>query len=250
MAGQAQEGGKSPGAGRSFQTTHWSQVLRAAEGDSAESREALAELCQAYWYPLYAFVRRRGYNAADASDLTQSYFTLLVEKEYLRQVRPTAGRFRYFLLASLKNFLSNERDRERALKRGGGIRLFSLDAAQAEHRYREEPTDPLTPEAIFERRWALTVVERTMERLRQEFRNRGRQEHFELIEHHLTGQKPKTSYREIAAQLGVSEDAVKAEVSRARRRYGQLLRFVIGETVAGVEEIDKEIRYLLQLMGE
>jgi len=233
-----------------FQTTHWSQVLRAIEGDSAESQEALAELCQAYWYPLYAFVRRRGYSAADASDLTQSYFTLLVEKEYLRQFRPTAAKFRSFLLASFKNFIANEWDRERALKRGGGATILSLDAAQAENRYFKEPSDPVTPEEIFERRWALTVLERVMGRLRREFTGRGKQEHFEQIEHHLTGQKPKTTYSQIAARLGVSEEAIKAEVTRARRRFGQLLRLEIGETVASEEEVDQEIRYLLQFVGQ
>jgi RNA polymerase sigma factor (sigma-70 family) len=250
MVGEARQGGNPPQRGQGFQTTRWSQVLRAAGGDSAESREALAQLCQDYWYPLYAYVRKRGHSAPDASDLTQSYFSLLIEKGYLRQVRPEAGRFRAFLLASLRNFLANEWDKATALKRGGGVRILSLDSAQAEERYLKEPSDLLTPEEVYERRWALTVVERTMDRLATEFAERGRKEHFDLIEPQLTGRRPKTPYREVAAQLGVSEEAVKAEVSRARRRYGQLLRTEIGETVSTEEEIDAEIRYLLHLVRE
>lgn len=234
---------------REFKTTRWSIVLRAAEGDSTHSQEALASLCQTYWLPLYSFVRRRGYPAEDARDLTQAYFTKLLEKEYLRQVEPSAGHFRSFLLTSLKNFLANEWDRSQTQKRGGKIPHLSLDVDEAERRFRHEPVDEWTPESAYERRWAMTVVEATMSRLEKEFKDRDQSDRYEHFRHHLTGRRPKKPYKQIAEELGVTENAIKVGVLRLRKRYGQLLREEIAQTVASPDDVDGELRYLLELLS-
>lgn len=230
-----------------FETTKWSVVLAARTGTSPESRAALSSLCQAYWFPLYAYVRSQGYGAEPASDLTQGYFLRLLEKNYLKDVRPAAGRFRSFLLASLKHFLSNERDRERALKRGGGRAAVSVDVETAEKLYRDEPMEEMTAETIFERRWALTVLDRTESRLQAEFDSTGKQRQFELLRGYLTGEAVQLPYREIAAELGMREGAVKVAVHRLRRRFGELLRREIADTVADEEQVDAELRHLLSV---
>ena len=235
--------------GWQFATTSWSQVLAAREGTSTESRQALEALCKAYWYPLYAFVRLQGYDPDAARDLTQAYFAQLLEKDYLKDVQPSAGRFRAFLKVSIKHFLSKERVKAHALKRGGRARVISLDADDAEGHYRFEPVDRLTPEEIFERRWALTVIERVLGKLRQEFSQTGKEEEFDKLKAFLTGEEPRTSYREVAAELGTSEGAVKASVHRLRGRFGKLLREEIAETVANPDEVDDEVRHLLQVIA-
>jgi RNA polymerase sigma-70 factor (ECF subfamily) len=228
-----------------FATTSWAKVLTARESPSTEARQALEALCQSYWYPLYVFVRRHGYDADAARDLTQAYFAELLEKGYLHDYDPARGRFRVFLKASVKHFLSKEREKIQAWKRGGRAEVLSLDTVDGEGRYSHEPADRLTPEEIFERRWALTILERTLDRLRREQADAGRTREFAALEGSLTGQDASRPYREIAAQLGTSEAAVKTMVHRLRRRFGEMLREQIAETVAAPEEVDDEVRHLL-----
>lgn len=228
-----------------FSTTQWSQVLTARDSCDTEADEALATLCETYWYPLYAYVRRQGHEAEDARDLTQAYFALLLEKDYLKGVEPSKGSFRAFLLTSLRHFLSHEWEKARALKRGGDTRTISLDIEAAEARFSFEPADPMTPEQVFERRWTLMVLERVLGRLRQWAVDSGNGDQFEHLERFLTGQQPRIPYRQVAAELGMTEGAVKAAVRRLRQRFGRLLREEIAETVADPEEIDDEVRHLL-----
>jgi RNA polymerase sigma factor (sigma-70 family) len=237
--------------GRHFETTRWSQVIAAGDSATPDSREALARLCEVYWYPLYAYVRRWGHDADEAQDLTQAFFSRLLEKHYLRDADPTRGRFRSFLLASLKHFLSNERDRENAVKRGGRATVLPLEFENAEGRYSREPPDNETPEIVYERRWALTLLTRTLGRLRAEFDRAGKAALFSRLEGHLTGDQDTGPYVEIAAEFGMSEGAVKVAVHRLRRRFGVLLREEIVETVATPSDVDDEIRHLFRaLKGE
>lgn len=225
-----------------FATTQWSLVLAARDGTEGEARKALESLCEAYWYPLYAYVRRRGHDAEEARDLTQAFFADLLGRNFLGAVDRSKGRFRSFLLASLENFLSHARDEERALKRGGGVRPLPLETETAEARYRLEPAERLTPEVVFERRWGLTVMERAMERLQAE--SSDEPERFERLKPCLTG-SDHAPYREIAEALGMSETAVKAAVHRLRQRYGRLLRELVAKTVADPAEVDDELRHML-----
>jgi RNA polymerase sigma-70 factor (ECF subfamily) len=232
-----------------FATTNWSLILRAASDDDEEARLALALLCEAYWYPVYAYVRRRGSSAADAEDLTQGYFARFLEKGVVREVRPELGRFRAFLLASVRNFLANERDRERALKRGGAHRLVSLDAEIAEARLSTEPRDPVTPEVLFERAWAQTVVGRVHDRLEQEAVRRGTAARLARLRPFLAGgAEPEGSFAAIAADWGTGESAVRVALHRLRRRFGEVLREEIGRTVDSPDEVDAEARYLLDVL--
>ena len=227
-----------------FATTSWSQVMAARDGSTSESRQALEALCQAYWYPVYAFVRHQGHDAEESRDLTQGYFTRLIEKGYLEDYDPTLGRFRVFLKTSVKNFLSKEGEKSRAVKRGGRVEFVTLDA-DVEGRYRQEPADRLTPEQIYERRWALTVLERVIGKLRQELSAKDRGEEFEQLKGFLTGEEPRLQYGKVAAGLKMSEGAVRTAVHRLRRRFGGLLRQEISETVARPEEVADEVRHLL-----
>lgn len=229
-----------------FQTTNWSLVLAARDEPSAAGREALGALCEIYWYPLYACVRASGHDAETSRDLTQEFFTLLLENDLLESVDPEAGRFRSFLFASLKHFLSHQRDKARALKRGGGMRFVPFDGMAAEDRFASEPVDRLNPEEVFERRWALTVLDRAMEALRAEFVARGERERFERLRQYLTGQEPHASYREVASDLAMSEEAVRAAIVRLRRQLGRALRDQIADTVATPDQVDDEVRYLLR----
>src|SRR5512145_1235061 len=221
-----------------FQTTNWSLVLAARDEPSSAGRAALESLCERYWYPLYACVRASGNDSEAARDLTQEFFARMLERDFLREVRPEAGRFRSFLHASLKHFLSHERDKARALKRGGGLAPLSLDTDTAEDRFVHEPADRLTPEQVFERRWALTVLEHALEQLRQELEARGEHDRFARLRQFLVGEEPHASYRELAVELEMTEDAVKSAVHRLRRRLGMLLREEIAETVANPDEVD------------
>jgi RNA polymerase sigma-70 factor (ECF subfamily) len=238
-----------PGLPRQFATTRWSVVLAAGNDESPGSREALARLCETYWYPLYAFARRWGHTADEAQDLTQGFFARLLEKHYLGDVRPERGRFRSFLLASLKHFLLNERDRVLAQKRGGGHVPVPLEIDTAEGRYRLEPSDTATPETIFERRWALTLLDRVGARLREEYAESDRKELFERLEGFLTGQSATPKYAEVGEALGMTEGAVKVAVHRLRRRFGEVLRDEIADTVADPADIEDEIRYLFKVLG-
>lgn len=230
--------------GRRFATTRWSLVLDARDGDSHNSGEALAELCESYWFPLYAFVRRQGHSPEDAADFTQAYFANLLEKGYLQDVRPEAGRFRSFLLASLKHFLYNEWDRRQAQKRGGHVQKISLDAQLAENRYSIEPVERSTPEDLYEQHWALTVLERALCQLAEETPESKRLR-FEKLRPFLIGGEADANYRQIGEELGMSESGVKVAVHRLRHRFGVVLRQEIGQTVADPHEVDDEIRHLL-----
>ena len=231
-----------------FQTTRWSLILAARSGRSPDSREALEALCKAYWFPLYAFIRRLGFGADEARDLTQGYFARLIEHRDLKDVRPDLGRFRSFLLGSVKHFVSNELDRQRAKKRAPERPLLSLDATEAERLYRFEPVDALTPESVFERKWAATVVQRTLERLGAESSGSPRAARFEALRGHLAGEGPETSHRDLGVRLGMTEDAVKVTLHRLRRRFGELLREEIRDTVRDRDDVDDEIRHLLGVL--
>jgi RNA polymerase sigma-70 factor (ECF subfamily) len=228
-----------------FPTTQWSVVLAARAGGGA-AREALESLCGAYWYPLYAYARSRGHDAETARDLTQGFFAHLLERDFLQPVAREKGRFRAFLLASFKNFISHERGRTQALKRGGGAVTVSMDGEDAEGRYRHEPTDCLTPEQLFERRWGLTIMERAMERL--ETASASRPGQFARLKGYLTGAEPDAAYREAAAELGLSEGAVKTAVHRLRKEYGRILREEIAATLVDPEDLDDELRHLLSVV--
>jgi RNA polymerase sigma-70 factor (ECF subfamily) len=220
-------------------------VLRAAKPDSSpQAREALASLCEAYWYPLYAYVRRLGHSPHDAQDLTQEFFGRLLQKHYLAGIHREGGRFRSFLLAALKGFLANEWDRAHAQKRGGGLSWVSIDAAAAETRFAREPADELTPERIFERQWAQALLSQVLTRLRAEYVAAGKQKLFEQISASLSQPRGAVPYAEIAGGLGMTEAAVKMAVQRLRGRYRELLRAEIAETVADAGEIEAEIRHL------
>ena len=232
-----------------FDTTSWSLILRAASNDDGEARLALALLCEHYWYPVYGYVRRQGASPADAEDLTQGYFARFLEKGVVRDVKRDRGRFRSFLLASVRHFLSNERDFERAKKRGGGRRLVSLDAELAENRLASEPADPRTPESQFERSWAQTLFDRVHERLAIEASRRGTAERYGRLRPFLAGAEPETGYEEIAREWGVGEGAVRVALHRLRRRFGAVLREEIGRTVDRQGDVDDEMRHLLEVLG-
>ncbi len=231
-----------------FATTHWSVVLAAGQEESPRAAEALEKLCRTYWYPLYAYVRREGHSAADAEDLTQEFFARLLARNSLAQVGPQKGKFRSFLLAALRHFLSDQRDRARAMKRGGGTDCVSLDAQSAEDRYRLEPVDRMDAERIYERRWAVTLLEQALRRLRDESVVAGKAELFEHLRGFVAGESD-VSCAEAAAQLGLTESAVKSVVHRLRERYRELVREEIAHTVADPAEIDAEIRYLITVMS-
>lgn len=233
---------------RHFATTRWSIVLAAGRDSSPEAKTALATLCETYWFPLYAFVRRQGYDAQDAQDLTQGFFTRLLEKKDLRDVQRERGKFRSFLLASMKHFLMNEWDRTQAQKRGGGQRMLSVDFDEAESRLRLEPSHEQTPEVIFEKQWALTLLDRVRAVLREEFVRAHKAEQFDRLHVYLTGEKSAVTYAEVAEKLRISEAAVKMAVSRLRRRFHDRLRKEIVQTVATEDEVDDEIRALIDAL--
>jgi RNA polymerase sigma-70 factor (ECF subfamily) len=227
-----------------FRTTDWSLVVAAGSSQDPGSREALERLCTIYWYPVYGFFRWHGHDASAAQDLTQEFFTRLIENRSIGVASRERGRFRSFLLASARNFLANQRDHDRAAKRGGGHALLPLDLQSGEIRYSRELVDDRTPDKVFEKRWALAVLERTLERLREEAGRRESPERFALLSRFLTDVSPDASYRQVAGELGSTESAVKAAVHRMRKRFGQLLRDEVGRTVDDPGRIDEEIRYL------
>lgn len=241
-------GGCVPNA--SFQTTHWSAVLTARGDDATAAHAALSSLCQTYWYPLYAFIRRRGNPPEEAADLTQAFFARLLEKDYLGDLTPGMGRFRSFLLASLKHFLANEWDKAQAQKRGGGKAVIPLDDAAAESRFRLEPADHVTPETIFERKWACTVLEQVLGRLREEFVSSERAELFDELKVFLSADQASVAYAEIGLRTGLKESTVKVAVHRMRRRFGELLRAQIANTVADPTEVEDEVRHLIAVLSQ
>ena len=232
-----------------FLSTHWSIVLRAGQADDSDARNALAFLCQRYWYPLFVFVRRKGIPLERAEDVTQGFFARLIEKQVLEQAAPSRGRFRSFLLGSLQNFLANEWDQATAQKRGGGKALLSLDLEAGESKLRYEPSHDLSPEKIFDRAWAVQLLELVVGRLRKEFSDKGKAGEFEILQAFLAGRPTDASYERAAADMGVSLAAVRQAAHRMRKRYRELLRAEVAETVAKEEEIDDEIRGLFQALG-
>lgn len=230
-------------------TTHWSVVLAAADKADPHRDRALAELCETYWYPLYAYVRRRGNSAGEAEELTQEFFARVLEKDYLTAAGPEKGRFRGFLLVCLKRFLANEWDRKRAKKRGGNRRKLSIDFQDADRRYRLEPVDDLTAERIFERRWALSMLERTLAQLADEMTAAGKGELFEKLKVYLTAGADEPPYAEMARELGMSQGAVKVRVHRMRQRYRQILRGQIAMTLGDPNDVDNEIHSLFSALG-
>jgi RNA polymerase sigma-70 factor (ECF subfamily) len=231
-----------------FATTHWSVVLTAGRSDAPQVRAALEKLCQTYWYPLYAYVRRRGYAPADAEDLTQAFFAWLLERDWLQGADQQRGRFRSFLLTSFSRFLANEWDKTRMQKRGGG-RIISLPFGVADSRCAFEPVDHLTPEQSFEWRWALALLDQVMNRLGAEFAQDGKTEVFEVLKPCLLGERTAQPYAILASKLAMTEGSIKVAVHRLRRRYRQLLRDEIANTVAKPEEIEEELRYLFAVLA-
>ena len=229
-----------------FRTTHWSVVLAAQDGQGGTTSRALETLCRAYWYPLYVFVRRRGHDAADAQDLTQEFFAHLLQRDFLRNVAREKGRFRSFLLAALKNFLATEWRRESAAKRGGGRVFVSWEDLQAEERYAGEAAEESVPERLYDRRWALTVMQQAMARLREEFVATGKNRQFDRLKPFLSREGTREDYAAVAGQLQVTPGAVTVAVHRFRRRYGELVRAVVAETVAGPDEVEDELRFLAE----
>jgi RNA polymerase sigma factor (sigma-70 family) len=234
-----------------FHTTNWSAVLTARGDDSTAAHAALSDLCQTYWYPLYAYIRRRGNGPPEAEDLTQAFFARLLEKDFMGDLTPGMGRFRSFLLTALKHFLANEWDRSQSQKRGGGKFLLSLDDDEAESRYRVEPVDHTTPETLFEQRWAWTVLEQVLARLRQEFVSSEKAELFEHLKDFLSAANPPAdSYADVAARTGLKEGTVAVAVHRLRRRYGELLRAQLAQTVDDPSQVEDELRYLIQVLAK
>jgi RNA polymerase sigma-70 factor (ECF subfamily) len=224
-------------------------VLAAGHSSAPGASGALEKLCGTYWYPVYAYVRRRGHGMHDAQDLTQGFFAHLLQRQAFRGVVPGRAKFRSFLLASLNHFLDDERDRQRAQKRGGGQPILSFDAPEAEQRYRIEPVDAETPERLFERRWAITVLDGAMARLEQEFVAAGKGPLFETLREFIVEGAAGRPYAQVAVPLGMTEEAVKKAVQRLRRRYGQAIREEIAHTVATASEIEAELRDLWSVLG-
>lgn len=227
-----------------FATTHWTLILTARNPSSPEAHEALSTLCVQYWYPLYAFLRRQGHAADKAEDLTQGFFSRLLEKKYLNDARPDRGRFRTFLLASLKHFVLNERDRDQAVKRGGRIRAIPFEVETAEGLYAAEPRDDSTPETLFERRWALTVLDQAMATVRAEYADAGKSQLFEHLKPYLGGEGDARPYAEVAATLDMTEGALRVATHRLRHRFGAAVRALIANTVSTPGEVDEELRHL------
>lgn len=255
-ASRDQEGGAPPrpslldtGGQGQFTTTRWSVVLAAANASTGSARKALEALCEKYWPPIYAFMRRQGLRAEDAQDLTQGFFASLLESESLKNVSPERGRFRSYLLAAAKNYLSSERKRARAKKRGSGKAPLSFDFPREEAQFHIEPADPVTPERLYERRWALALLDSALERLAAEACAQGddKAREFALLRPYLTREEPSAPYAEAAAALGATEGAVKVAVHRLRKRFSALLRAEIAETLADPGAVDEEIQYLYTL---
>jgi RNA polymerase sigma-70 factor (ECF subfamily) len=232
-----------------FTTTHWSVVLAAGRTNEPLSAVALETLCRTYWYPLYAYLRRRGVGEHDAQDLIQGFFAQLLERDWLHGVEQQKGRFRSFLLASLNYYLADERDRATAQKRGGGRPLISLDAQEAEERYRLEPVDDRSPDKLFERRWAMALLDQVLVRLAREFADAGKGELFKRLQPFLVAGGEAKTYAQVAVEADLSEEAFKKAVQRMRRRYQQLFRDEIAQTVASPAEVDEELQHLCEVMA-
>ncbi len=237
-----------------FATTRWSMVLQAKDQPSTDANEALSDLCRAYWYPLYALIRRRSRDVHEAQDLTQGFFARLLEKDFLGNVDPARGRFRAFLLAAVKHFLANEWDRDNAQKRGGGCLVVSLDARSfdwnsGESRFLMEPRHELTPERLFERQWALALLDRVLSRLRDEYVEAGKTTLIETLQPFLSLDRGEANYAQAAELLGMTEATLRVAAHRLRKRYRELLRDEISQTVTNADEVEDELRYLFSVLG-
>ena len=233
-----------------FATTHWSVVLAAGHPDSPQAAVALETLCCTYWYPLYAYIRRRGYGPEDAQDLTQDFFARLLKENYPGQANPARGKFRSFLLLTLNHFLSDVHARATTRKRGGGQTVISLDAQVSEDRYRLEPADEVDPEKAFERHWAHTILDNALARLRAEFLSDGKAEQYETLKAFEPGEQKTMSYADAAARLGASESAVKSMIHRLRQRHRELVREEVAHTVATASEVDEELHHLIAVISQ
>ena len=227
-----------------FATTHWSVVLAAGDPSSPNYTRALSALCETYWYPLYAYLRRRGCDRQQAEDYTQDLFAALLERQGLGKADPQQGKFRSFLLTSLRNFLADDWGRQRARKRGGDVKVYALDIDDGEMRYRREPVDSLSPEKLFERSWARAVLQRAMTRLKAELVAAKKQHLLDHLKGYLAAERDTMPYRDAAAALGMTENAVKVAVHRLRHRYGELVREEIAQTVATAEQVEEELSAL------
>jgi len=239
----------SAGPQAAFNTTHWSVVLALSQGDSARAREAMASLCRTYWYPLYAYVRRRGYSAPDAQDLTQAFFARLLAHDSLANATPKLGRFRTFILTAMQRFLASEWKQEHAQKRGGGQELLSLDWVAAAERFDLEPATHASPDKLFEKQWAVTLLDDVLKRLEKEYQNDNKTKLFAALKQTLLGQRESQPYAELAGRLGLSEGAIKVAVHRLRKRYRELVREQIAGTVEDPREIEAELRHLFQALA-
>lgn len=239
-----------PGQVAAFPTTHWSVVLKAGEESNAAAASAMEALCRSYWYPLYAYVRRKGHTPGDAEDLTQGFFARLLQKNFLSTVDQRKGKFRSFLLASLEHFLAKEWNRAHRVKRGGLCQFISMDQFDGEERYRLEPRDNRTPEALYDRSWALAVLSTTMTRLQEEYEREGKGEVFAALKAFLSGDPDEQRYEDIGSRLGLSYGAARVAVHRLRTKYGEVLRDVVAQTVATREEVDEELKQLLAALAD
>jgi RNA polymerase sigma-70 factor (ECF subfamily) len=235
--------------GREFATTHWSNIFNAGQVGTPEQDIALERLCRTYWYPVYSFIRRRGFDAHEAQDLTQGFFARFLEKNYVAEADAAKGRFRTFLLSCVQSYLANEWDRKNAQKRGGGVQIISIDAEFADERYRHEPVTELTPERIFEKQWLEALLESVLRRLNEEFIAAEKAEQFEKLKVYLIDEKGAAPFAEMALKFGMSEPALKGVVRRMRQRYRDLFREEIAQTVSNPREVDAEIQHLAGLLG-
>ncbi|MCI0533943.1 MAG: sigma-70 family RNA polymerase sigma factor [Verrucomicrobiales bacterium] len=241
--------GSAPAQTECFATTHWSVVLSAGDQDNPLAAAALEKLCRAYWYPLYAYLRRKGLGKAEAEDLTQAFFERLLQRDFPAGIRPAGGKFRSYLLTAMKRFLVSDWRARATQKRGGGQRVVSLEELQAENLYQLEPADPATPEELYERRWAAALLAETRQRLREEFTAAGKAELFGALEPCLTGSEEMLPYAELAGRLGLSESGVKMAVHRLRLRFGEVLRQEIAQTVSSATEVEEELRALISVLA-
>jgi RNA polymerase sigma-70 factor (ECF subfamily) len=250
MSDEPSNEGQPREAAQGFHTTHWSVVLAAGDEGSTQAATALARLCQTYWFPVYAFIRKRGHSPEQAQDFTQDFFAGFLEKNYVVKAARDRGRFRSFLMSSVENFLHNEHDRAQAQKRGGGKEHLSLDYAAAEERYQIEPVEETDPAKIFEQQWAATLLETVLNRLRHEFGAEGRMGLFEELQAHLWGDAESIPYTQLAEKFGLTEGNIKTIAHRLRQRYRALLREEIAQTVAQPGEVDDEIRHLMRTVSQ
>ena len=241
---------ESRGGGGRFDETRWSLVQAAGETVNPKAQDALGELCQIYWPPVYAYIRCRGQDPETAKDLTQGFFTLLLEKNYIKAARKERGKFRSFLLTCVKRYMVNEWEREQALKRGGGVSIVSLDLDAAEtFKYQLTPASPQTPEQIYDKLWAFTFLQQVLSQLEKEMRRPKDRERFRVLKPFLTGEDDEVSYKDVGAQLGMTEGAVKVAIHRLRSKFAVLLRSEVGHTVTSPSRVEEEIRFLLQLVS-